>query len=138
VHLYTYFYNFLRSSQQILPLLPFLSLPSKSCAKDTLIVSTDDSMFHTFQTAVAVKSPEGEGSEAMGKPTRPAGSRRISTSNACVECRRRKIRCDGTQPCGQCQWYQHPELCNYSKPAQRIVPSRKFVPLVFVAANFRY
>lgn len=58
------------------------------------------------------------------KPSRQ-NSRRISTTNACVECRRRKIRCDGTQPCGQCMWYQHPELCSYSKPAQRVVPSRK-------------
>ncbi|KAF1985170.1 hypothetical protein K402DRAFT_455161 [Aulographum hederae CBS 113979] len=67
-----------------------------------------------------------DGGESL-KPTRAAGSRRISTSNACVECRRRKIRCDGTQPCGQCQWYQHPEACSYSKPAQRVVPSRKLV-----------
>ncbi|KAK4632622.1 Lactose regulatory protein LAC9 [Fulvia fulva] len=81
-------------------------------------------MYHTFQAGSTSGAPEGEG----GKATRPVGgSRRISTSNACVECRRRKIRCDGTQPCGQCQWYQHPELCAYSKPAQRVVPSRKIV-----------
>ncbi|KAK6412654.1 hypothetical protein LTR95_017946 [Oleoguttula sp. CCFEE 5521] len=58
---------------------------------------------------------------------RPGGPRRISTSNACVECRRRKIRCDGLKPCGQCQWYQHPEACAYSKPTQRVIPSRKLV-----------
>lgn len=81
-------------------------------------------MFHTFQSSVALRSP-GPGEGEAAKPTRAAGSRRISTSNACVECRRRKIRCDGLQPCGQCQWYQHPEACGYSKPAQRIVPSRK-------------
>lgn len=83
-------------------------------------------MFHTFQSSVGLRSP-GADTDSSGKPTRPAGSRRISTSNACVECRRRKIRCDGTQPCGQCQWYQHPEACGYSKPAQRVVPSRKLV-----------
>ncbi|KAF1348352.1 hypothetical protein EJ07DRAFT_169615 [Lizonia empirigonia] len=83
-------------------------------------------MFHTFQSAAGQRQPAGEGDFA-GKPTRSTGSRRISTSNACVECRRRKIRCDGMQPCGQCQWYQHPEACNYSKPAQRVVPSRKLV-----------
>ncbi|OCK81624.1 hypothetical protein K432DRAFT_295065 [Lepidopterella palustris CBS 459.81] len=84
-------------------------------------------MFHTFQSSVAVRSPgPGEGGGAP-KPPRSSGSRRISTSNACVECRRRKIRCDGTQPCGQCQWYQHPDACGYSKPAQRVVPSRKLV-----------
>ncbi|KAF2194518.1 hypothetical protein K469DRAFT_725838 [Zopfia rhizophila CBS 207.26] len=84
-------------------------------------------MFHTFQSSVALRSPGADGDGPASKPARAAGSRRISTSNACVECRRRKIRCDGTQPCGQCQWYQHPEACGYSKPAQRVVPSRKLV-----------
>ncbi|KAF4301229.1 fungal specific transcription factor domain-containing protein [Botryosphaeria dothidea] len=81
-------------------------------------------MFHTFQSAAALP-----GSTDSGDPAKPSrsSSRRISTTNACVECRRRKIRCDGTQPCGQCLWYQHPELCSYSKPAQRVVPSRKLV-----------
>ncbi|KAI8932870.1 hypothetical protein NX059_010351 [Plenodomus lindquistii] len=83
-------------------------------------------MFHTFQSSTVVRSP-GADTDGSGKPSRPPGSRRISTSNACVECRRRKIRCDGSQPCGQCQWYQHPEACGYSKPAQRVVPSRKLV-----------
>ncbi|KAF2461875.1 fungal-specific transcription factor domain-containing protein, partial [Lineolata rhizophorae] len=107
-------------------------------------------MFHTFQSSISLRSPTdgegpggvggagpggggggaGGGAGGAGKPGssgRPAGSRRISTSNACVECRRRKIRCDGAQPCGQCQWYQHPEACGYAKPAQRVVPSRKLV-----------
>ncbi|KKY18315.1 putative fungal specific transcription factor domain containing protein [Diplodia seriata] len=81
-------------------------------------------MFHTFQSAAGQpgSADAGDGS----KPSRQ-NSRRISTTNACVECRRRKIRCDGTQPCGQCLWYQHPELCSYAKPAQRVVPSRKLV-----------
>lgn len=83
-------------------------------------------MFTTFQTStVGLRSPGGGESGDHSRPGRSSSSRRISTSNACVECRRRKIRCDGTQPCGQCQWYQHPEACNYSKPAQRVVPSRK-------------
>ncbi|EOD49589.1 putative fungal specific transcription factor domain-containing protein [Neofusicoccum parvum UCRNP2] len=81
-------------------------------------------MFHTFQSAAALPGSAETGDAA--KPSR-SNSRRISTTNACVECRRRKIRCDGTQPCGQCLWYQHPELCSYSKPAQRVVPSRKLV-----------
>ncbi|KAF1995736.1 hypothetical protein P154DRAFT_335463 [Amniculicola lignicola CBS 123094] len=83
-------------------------------------------MFHTFQSSVGLQQG-AEGDANSNKPARATGSRRISTSNACVECRRRKIRCDGTQPCGQCQWYQHPEACGYSKPAQRVVPSRKLV-----------
>ncbi|KAF2277280.1 uncharacterized protein EI97DRAFT_315566 [Westerdykella ornata] len=84
-------------------------------------------MFHTFQSSVGLRSPGADSDGSSTKPNRATGSRRISTSNACVECRRRKIRCDGTQPCGQCQWYQHPEACGYSKPAQRVIPSRKLV-----------
>lgn len=85
-------------------------------------------MYHTFQAQQAtVGAGEGEGE---GKSGRPPGSRRISTSNACIECRRRKIRCDGKSPCGQCLWYQQPELCTYSKPTQRVVPSRKYGPVL--------
>ncbi|KAK7529388.1 fungal-specific transcription factor domain-containing protein [Phyllosticta citricarpa] len=86
-------------------------------------------MYHTFQatTAGVLKAP-GDGGDALGgKHLRPQGSRRITTTNACVECRRRKIRCDGQQPCGQCLWYQHPQNCSYAKPAQRVIPSRKLV-----------
>jgi hypothetical protein len=69
-------------------------------------------MFHTFQSSNGMRSPGGD-TDSSGKPSRPPGSRRISTSNACVECRRRKIRCDGSKPCGQCQWYQHPEVSRH-------------------------
>ncbi|CAK3978257.1 Lactose regulatory LAC9 [Lecanosticta acicola] len=42
-------------------------------------------MYHTFQAATASSAGEGENN----KPSRPSGgSRRISTSNACVECPR--------------------------------------------------
>ena len=74
-----------------------------------IAAQSSHSMFHTFQSTAGHRQATGEGDFA-GKPTRSNGSRRISTSNACVECRRRKIRCDGSQPCGQCQWYQHPEV----------------------------
>lgn len=75
-------------------------------------------MFHTFQSSNGMRSPGGD-TDSSGKPSRPPGSRRISTSNACVECRRRKIRCDGSKPCGQCQWYQHPEASRLILPLDR-------------------
>lgn len=83
-------------------------------------------MYHTFQAATPTLGPDDI---ASGKSGRRGGPRRISTSNACVECRRRKIRCDGLKPCGQCKWYQHPEACVYSKPTQRVVPSRKYASI---------
>ncbi|KAF2216574.1 hypothetical protein CERZMDRAFT_81650 [Cercospora zeae-maydis SCOH1-5] len=82
-------------------------------------------MYNTFQITTASSSADQGESGKGGRPS--VGSRRISTSNACVECRRRKIRCDGLQPCAQCQWYQHPEQCIYARPVQRVVPSRRLV-----------
>ncbi|KAG8629878.1 hypothetical protein KVT40_001497 [Elsinoe batatas] len=82
-------------------------------------------MFHTFQAASAPTPALGNGDTTSGKSK--DGSRRISTTNACLECRRRKIRCDGSLPCSQCQWYHHPEACKYTKPTQRVVPSRALV-----------
>jgi hypothetical protein len=84
-------------------------------------------MFTTFQTtAVGLRAAAGaDVAVPIKAAARSNASRRITTTNACVECRRRKIRCDGVQPCGQCQWYQHPEACSYAKPVQRVVPSRK-------------
>ena len=74
-------------------------------------------MYHTFQSASA---------EAKNAAGASSGSKRISTSNACTECRRRKIRCDGGHPCQQCQWYHRAESCTYSKGTPRLVPSRKY------------
>jgi hypothetical protein len=70
-------------------------------------------MFHTFQTTTTAEAKEA--------------SRRTSTRNACVECRRRKIRCDGRTPCIQCKRYEQPQLCVYTAPVQRRLPSRKAV-----------
>ncbi|KAI9735800.1 MAG: hypothetical protein M1834_001264 [Cirrosporium novae-zelandiae] len=76
-------------------------------------------MFHTFQaTNIPTREAPSEWASAKGR-------RRISTAHACEECRRRKIRCDGNQPCGHCQWYKHPELCQYFKRQPRVVPSQK-------------
>ncbi|KAH7110845.1 fungal-specific transcription factor domain-containing protein [Dendryphion nanum] len=84
-------------------------------------------MSATFQSSVGLRSPGANSGGAATQTIRATGSRRVLTSNACIECRRRKIRCDGTQPCGQCQWNQHPRACSYSKPTQRFIPSRKLV-----------
>ncbi|KAI8981687.1 hypothetical protein BDF20DRAFT_818191, partial [Mycotypha africana] len=31
------------------------------------------------------------------------GSKRVKISRACDECRKRKVKCDGAQPCGRCK-----------------------------------
>ncbi|CAG7996544.1 unnamed protein product [Penicillium salamii] len=35
---------------------------------------------------------------------------------ACYPCRKRKVKCDGTQPCRTCQKRNHPHICTYDLP----------------------
>ncbi|GAB7362632.1 hypothetical protein MBLNU230_g2943t1 [Neophaeotheca triangularis] len=75
------------------------------------------SMYHTFAVEstpakVQVESPD---------------QRRISTSIACVECRRKKIRCGGGKPCQHCSSAKRSELCKYPKQARKAVVSRSQV-----------
>ncbi|KAM5354343.1 hypothetical protein ACJ41O_000992 [Fusarium nematophilum] len=77
--------------------------------------------FHTFQGVIPKKQP----APASTARSRVAGARRITTPHACTECKRRKIRCDGKQPCGQCITSRAPKSCCYDKHRQRLIPSRK-------------
>ncbi|KAK4225515.1 putative transcriptional regulatory protein [Podospora fimiseda] len=55
--------------------------------------------------------------DAAGKnPTMPMQKRRRVT-RACDECRRKKIKCDGKQPCTHCSVYSYE--CTYDKPSNR-------------------
>ncbi|EHK22542.1 uncharacterized protein TRIVIDRAFT_113696, partial [Trichoderma virens Gv29-8] len=54
-----------------------------------------------------------------------AGSRAAKSLHACLECQRRKIRCDGKQPCNRCQSSRSRRRCVYEQHRQRLVPSRK-------------
>lgn len=36
---------------------------------------------------------------------------------ACYPCRKRKVKCDGTQPCRTCQKRNHPHICTYDLPS---------------------
>ncbi|RGP66402.1 e3 ubiquitin- ligase ccnb1ip1 [Fusarium longipes] len=77
--------------------------------------------FHTFQGIIPKKQPAAS---SNARP-RVAGTRRITTPHACTECKRRKIRCDGKLPCGQCITSRAPKNCSYDKHRQRMIPSRK-------------
>ena len=37
-------------------------------------------------------------------------------AHACYPCRKRKVKCDGLQPCRTCQKRKHPEICTYHLP----------------------
>ncbi|KAI1769169.1 hypothetical protein GGR53DRAFT_517382 [Hypoxylon sp. FL1150] len=86
-------------------------------------VSDDDDF--ALQT-LATDSPAGDtpASAARGNraessseaPSVPLQKRRRVT-RACDECRRKKIKCDGKQPCTHCQVYSYD--CTYDKPSNR-------------------
>lgn len=80
-------------------------------------------MLHSVQGIIPKKQPAAS---SNARP-RVAGTRRITTPHACTECKRRKIRCDGKLPCGQCITSRAPKSCSYDKHRQRMIPSRKYV-----------
>ncbi|KAM3067217.1 hypothetical protein ACMFMG_005415 [Clarireedia jacksonii] len=83
-------------------------------------------MFHTFQgLAPPRQNGSSELSQSTPKQSTNGVSKRITTPHACAECKRRKIRCDGRQPCGQCVGCRSPKPCYYDKHRQRVIPSRK-------------
>ncbi|KAI1448243.1 fungal-specific transcription factor domain-containing protein [Annulohypoxylon stygium] len=76
--------------------------------------------------ALTTESPAGD-TPASGAQGNRAGSASESSSiplqkrrrvtRACDECRRKKIKCDGKQPCTHCQVYSYD--CTYDKPSNR-------------------
>ncbi|KAG9245057.1 fungal-specific transcription factor domain-containing protein [Calycina marina] len=83
-------------------------------------------MFHTFQ-GLSTPRPSSEQVQDVSRPPSNGVAKRITTPHACAECKRRKIRCDGRQPCGQCLGCRSPKACYYDKHRQRVVPSRKIL-----------
>ncbi|KAH8909980.1 hypothetical protein BR93DRAFT_444523 [Coniochaeta sp. PMI_546] len=72
-------------------------------------------------SAIIKTDPEdsGAGEEdptPRGGPAMPVQKRRRVT-RACDECRRKKIKCDGKQPCTHCSVYSYE--CTYDKPSNR-------------------
>lgn len=39
---------------------------------------------------------------------------REKEAHACYPCQKRKVKCDGNQPCRTCQKRQHPQICSYN------------------------
>ena len=53
--------------------------------------------------------------DSTRKPPKPPKRRRVT--RACDECRRKKIKCDGRQPCTHCMVYSYE--CSYDQPSNR-------------------
>ncbi|KAK5190922.1 hypothetical protein LTR99_000134 [Exophiala xenobiotica] len=54
-----------------------------------------------------------------------AAKRRTSNFRACEPCRRRKIRCDGSKPCENCQRYRAEPSCHYVEAARRLSHAKR-------------
>jgi hypothetical protein len=57
---------------------------------------------------------------ALPPPT--PSSRKVNRS--CLECTRRKVKCDGRQPCSSCVYYRTPDACGYRQRSKRNAVSR--------------
>ncbi|CAI4217581.1 unnamed protein product [Parascedosporium putredinis] len=80
-----------------------------------LITGGDGSV--TSPTGSGKSGTDGEGKDGDDTlPTLPVQKRRRVT-RACDECRRKKIKCDGKQPCTHCSVYSYE--CTYDKPSNR-------------------
>ncbi|KAI4742099.1 hypothetical protein E4T50_07517 [Aureobasidium sp. EXF-12298] len=69
---------------------------------------------HESQTSPA--GPSGSSIQNQSKSQLPMQKRRRVT-RACDECRRKKIKCDGKQPCTHCTVYSYE--CTYDQPSNR-------------------
>lgn len=56
-------------------------------------------------------------------PPAQAFGRRVNRS--CMECTRRKIKCDGRFPCSSCVYYRAAEACEYRQRSRRNAVSRR-------------
>lgn len=64
----------------------------------------------------------GEDSTPASLPAAPP-SRKVNRS--CLECTRRKVKCDGRQPCSSCVYYRTPDACGYRQRSKRNAVSRR-------------
>lgn len=61
---------------------------------------------------------------AMTGSAAPSKWNHEKVTKTCVECRRRKIRCDGRNPCDKCIYYMIPN-CEYSPRKRRQLSSQR-------------
>ncbi|KIW73953.1 hypothetical protein PV04_02027 [Phialophora macrospora] len=71
---------------------------------------------HASESRPESPVPETPPSDSGAKPQAPMQKRRRVT-RACDECRRKKIKCDGKQPCTHCTVYSYE--CTYDQPSNR-------------------
>lgn len=70
-------------------------------------------MFHTFN----FESPSLTSGIGLGAPATHNSSRKVNRS--CIECTRRKIKCDGGRPCTNCRFNKLAPVCGYRHRSRR-------------------
>lgn len=100
---------------------PRISMVMEATSPDMYDDNSEGEHWETDIKHESQTSPAGAtGSSSHSKPQLPMQKRRRVT-RACDECRRKKIKCDGKQPCTHCTVY------SYGKPLVRVVSLRKDV-----------
>ncbi|KAL9019608.1 MAG: hypothetical protein Q9185_003150 [Variospora sp. 1 TL-2023] len=96
---------------------------SDGSADDTADGTLDESIGN--RSASSQQAPNNDPAGAVNDAFRPSNSPRRSATmqkrrrvtRACDECRRKKIKCDGKQPCTHCTVYSYD--CTYDQPSNR-------------------
>lgn len=94
-----------------------MSQPDFGDEANTIMVGSNE--WHHMVPPIPSATPSLAGSNASGIPTKtglPLQKRRRVT-RACDECRRKKIKCDGKQPCTHCTVYSY--SCTFDQPSNR-------------------
>ncbi|KAI8628581.1 hypothetical protein F5Y19DRAFT_106370 [Xylariaceae sp. FL1651] len=101
--------------------------PANRAASSKSDVESPSDLFDEYEPTDRVidpGSPRTDAQDDTGHPpdsSRPGPSaplqQRRRVTRACDECRRKKIKCDGKQPCTHCQVYSYE--CTYDKPSNR-------------------
>ena len=84
---------------------------------DSQIPSQKEYSHHQIEPNSKASTPSGNAAlSPSDKSSRPVQKRRRIT-RACDECRKKKIKCDGKQPCTHCTVYTYE--CTYDQPSNR-------------------
>ncbi|KAL1965391.1 hypothetical protein VTN77DRAFT_5828 [Rasamsonia byssochlamydoides] len=95
---------------------PMHSSPGENNEDDPTALS--ESHYHTQEDVSTAENHEDtpvSGSQQAKQP--PPMQKRRRVTRACDECRRKKIKCDGKQPCTHCTVYSYE--CTYDQPSNR-------------------
>ncbi|KAH1646709.1 hypothetical protein KXX16_000407 [Aspergillus fumigatus] len=103
---------------------PFAGAPAETSNEDDP-ASASDTQFYNYDDSNSSALPglphdvaAGHSHFSDSKPKEPLPmQKRRRVTRACDECRRKKIKCDGKQPCTHCTVYSYE--CTYDQPSNR-------------------